>query len=126
MFVIIYLNEARGAAFDGFDGETAELQIATHFEVEDANPEDSSSFLESIYDALNIGGTELMEHTSYSKTYREEGNRSLSVGDVIEVSGKDFRGLWAVGKMGFAPISRKDRLLGVRRGNVKLLKQLGA
>lgn len=94
MKVTVYLNEARGASFDGFTKSTALLVEGFTFDLDrtivpggTAATRESLQFaLEDVYTQLNACG-DIYPHTEASRAYRAQGRRSLSVGDLVEVDG---------------------------------------
>lgn len=98
--VVVYLNDSRDSML-GFDPTTAQLHPATRFTL--PAPTDSQAMramLESIYLQLNVGG-DIVTATAYTERYRSEGNRSLSVGDVVVIGETAF----AVARFGFDTVS---------------------
>jgi hypothetical protein len=78
MKVTVYLNEAEGHWF-GYsdDQDPADLHFAGTYDFGDFEPVER--LLNRVYEVLNIGGDETIEHE-----YRTERRcRSLSVGDVV-------------------------------------------
>lgn len=94
MRVTVYLNEARGASFDGFTKSTALLVEGFTFDLDRTVPgggtpaarEALQFALEDVYTQLNACG-DIYPHTEASRAYRAQGRRSLSVGDLVEVDG---------------------------------------
>lgn len=94
MKVTIYLNEARGSMRDGFTKSTATLVEGFSFELDRtivpgggfATAESLLYALETVFEGLNIGG-DLIPHTDWSRAYRAQGRRSLSVGDLVVLDG---------------------------------------
>lgn len=109
MIAKIYLNESRDS-FSGYDPENAELHLAQKVELPDGIP--SHHTLEFLFEQLNVG-TEL----KWVKEYRKNGNRSLSVGDVV-LLGYSFQDpqAYAVGRWGWDEVSEQDFLAGKSRG----------
>ena len=97
MKVTVYLNEARGASFDGFTKSTAMLVEGFSFDLDRTIPSGSSPAarealqfaLEDVYTQLNACG-DIYPHTEASRAYRAQGRRSLSVGDLVEIDGMVF------------------------------------
>jgi hypothetical protein len=115
----IYLNESRDSFF-GFDPDNAELRFANSVDLEGVVHEN----LENIFDQLNIGG-DLIPHSDLSRRYREDGNRSLSKGDVISVSSYDSGPrFYAVAGSGYREIDSNAFVAAQRRYNVSLLEAL--
>lgn len=120
MQVKVYLNEARGSMAFGFDPEGAQLRLATEFEIGPDAPQAnlaakqelagekpvSFGILGYVFEQLNIGG-DLVPATDWTEAYRADGNRSLSVGDVITVG----ETAWTVDHLGFSTITT-DELKG--------------
>ena len=112
MDVKVYLNEGADM-FTPFNAETAELRLAAEFELEDL--EVGSSFeghkieaavyaaLEVVFKQLNVGG-DLLVATTWTEKYRADGNRSLSVGDVVTIG----ESAYAVGRFGWDKVSGAD------------------
>jgi len=108
MKVTVLLNAARYSMMDGYDRQTAELLDGFNFENgREAVPgggvatqRDIDAALNEIYELLNVGG-DLVPHRSWSRAYREQGHRSLSVGDVVVIDGYGF---FAVASMGFEEV----------------------
>lgn len=94
MKITVYLNEARGASFDGFTKATAMLVEGFSFDLDRSVPSGGSPAarealqyaLEDVYTQLNACG-DIYPHTDVSRAYRAQGRRSLSVGDLVEVDG---------------------------------------
>lgn len=94
MKVTVYLNEARGASFDGFTKSTALLVEGFTFDLDrtvgpgntPAAREALQYALEDVYTQLNACG-DIYPHTEVSRAYRAQDRRSLSVGDLVEVEG---------------------------------------
>ena len=80
MRVNVYLNEGPNHFF-GFDPETACLNLSLAFDMENAN---HYSILNLVYEQLNVGG-EIVPATEWTKQYRANRCRSLSMGDVVVV-----------------------------------------
>ena len=116
MKVTVYLNEGPDN-FRGFDFKTARLYIAAEFDLDvelpDGLPDKPwtaeaiiaaqaakeaaiSKVLEGIFTQLNVGG-DLYPAEDYTTEYRANGNRSLSVGDVVSLDGACY----AVGRFGW-------------------------
>lgn len=117
----IYLNESRDSFF-GFDADNAMMRYANGVDLDGVVHEN----LESIFEQLNIGG-DLIPHSDLSRRYREDGNRSLSVGDVIAIlppanqSGPRY---FAVASAGFKEIDPNAFVAARRRYNAMLLAEL--
>lgn len=133
--VTVYLNEARYSFSDGYNHKTARLRVAATFELDGLDWVDprvdgqlvsvgvlTASFddqdariqsaLNKVYEQLNVGG-DIVPAEAYTTAYREAGNRSLSVGDVVEVGGRAF----AVASFGFDKVIGAGVRLSVSRYN---------
>lgn len=91
MHVTVYHNEGPNH-FQPF-GPRSVLVLAAKFEVDATDP---IRALNEIYEQLNVGG-DMVPATEYTKRYRANQFRSLSVGDVV-VLGETA---WAVDRFGF-------------------------
>lgn len=117
MQVRIYHNEARGSFMADADevSQLGELHLAFEFEMDDlAEPTDRveiNKTLEGIYHQLNID----IPTAEYAVAYREDRNRSLSVGDVVKL-GDEVAFPFAVERMGFEAIANAALAVGLRRG----------
>ena len=111
MNVKVYLNH--GGMFRKFDPATAELHLAAEFEL-DVGSDDASfhghpidadvyAALELVFKQLNVGG-DLVPATEWTRRYRAEGNRSLSVGDVVVIGEIAY----SVGSFGWHQVSGND------------------
>lgn len=103
MKIKVYLNDPadRFARFMEFDPASARLRLAAEFTLDvQVTP---MCVLGLIYEQLNVGG-DMVEATEWTKVYRANGNRSLSVGDVV-VLGETA---WSVDSLGFSTISTDD------------------
>lgn len=83
--VKVYLNEGPDNFF-GFHNQFANeprLRLAAEFEVQEEDC-DGQPVLPMIFDQLNIGG-DLIPAKPWCERYRAERNRSLSVGDVVQL-----------------------------------------
>lgn len=131
----IFHNEHRDAAFEGFKAGRALLHKVFEFEIEadlewrdprqegrDVSFEELQASLENkklrvesvlntVYEQLNVGGTELLEATEWTEDYRAAGNRSLSIGDVVIVDGS----VYTVERFGFDTNMTAAVRFGVRR-----------
>ena len=95
--ITIYLNEARGASYDGFAKKTALLVEGFTFTIErdivpgggKACDESIWKILEDVFTMLNVGG-DLYPHNDWSRAYRATDRRSLSIGDVVHVDGAGY------------------------------------
>lgn len=131
--VTVYLNESRDM-FSPFDFKTARLRQAIEFDLDAALPsalppkgeplsveslqaarqahEDAAlKLLEEIFTQLNVGG-DIYPAEDYTKDYREAGNRSLSVGDVVVLGGSLP---YAVGRFGWDRIANAAVTLSAKR-----------
>jgi hypothetical protein len=111
--VTVYLNEAAVSffGFKPFKPEKAALRKAISFELDrdirfasahgkKATNEDIARVLDIVYIQLNVGG-DIYPHTTWSQSYRDLGNRSLSLGDVVHLDGGGF---FVVSRFGFKEI----------------------
>lgn len=118
MKITVYLNEARGASFDGLtpskaeliDAGTYDLPASDYIPVEGgrANQElFAQDILNRIYEQLNVGG-DLIPAAPYTEAYRAAGHRSLSVGDLVTLTDDrsvlGFQGTYAVERFGFKDV----------------------
>jgi hypothetical protein len=104
--VKVYLNESDDSFF-GFVNKfsPAQLRKAIEFDVAlptgpDQSHRQVAALLEIVFTQLNVGGN-LIPATPWTVVYRENRNRSLSVGDVVVVGESAF----ACGKFGWDAIS---------------------
>lgn len=118
--VTVYLNEAAVSFFDfkPFNPEKAALRKAISFELDrdirfaskngtKATKEDITRALDIVYVQLDVGG-DIYPHTTWSQSYRDNGNRPLNGGDVIHLEGAGF---FAVRWFGFKEVtSGADRV----------------
>lgn len=130
MKIKVYLNESRDS-FRGFDYKNARLREAAEFDLDAELPRLNLSeagsleafeafqktkeaaaiaVLEGIFTQLNVGG-DLYPAEDYTVAYREAGNRSLSVGDVVTLDGAAY----AVGRFGWDKVLAAGVSLSVRR-----------
>lgn len=92
--VKVYLNESRDS-FAGFVNQfsPAALRKVIEFDLDGRAVGDPATnvnlILESVFEQLNIGG-DLIPAAEYTKVYRQNRNRSLSVGDVVVVGETAF------------------------------------
>jgi hypothetical protein len=126
--VTVYLN-ARGS-FSGFNPEKAALRKAITFEMDrdirfaskngtKAAKEDVARVLDIVYVQLDVGG-DIYPHTTWSQSYRDNGNRPLNGGDVIHLEGAGF---FAVRWFGFKEVtSGADR---VRKAEERYAAEFG-
>ncbi len=107
----VYVNHADDA-FRGFKADTARLDraVVDHVILDETKSNPIIAALEDVFEQLNVGG-DLVEAKAYTTRYREYGNRSLSVGDVV-VLGETA---WAVGRFGWDQISGEDVHQGMLR-----------
>lgn len=108
--VVVYLNESRNGLL-GFCRRTARLRKAAEFVTDadlawhdprvdgrlvscqelsacfDDQELRERRFAETVFEQLNIGGEPGVDAAEYTVAYRAAGNRSLSVGDVVEIGG---------------------------------------
>ena len=116
MKITVYLNESDDS-FRGFDFKTARLRQAIEFDLDAVLPDGMPAkpftiesyeaakaakdkaihaVLDGIFTQLNVGG-EIYPAEDYTIEYRADGNRSLSVGDVVALDGVPY----AVGRFGW-------------------------
>lgn len=99
--VTVYLNEATDF-FSGFDPVSARLRAAAAFGIEllVGGPGAVGGLREHVFEQLNI------DHPTakWAQQYRDEHNRSLSVGDVVAIDGA----AWSVARTGWEPLNRAD------------------
>lgn len=124
----VYLNEGPDAFFP-FDRATARLRKAAEFfepmvgyvspaekSIEamqtalDDEEAEARRLAEYIFEQLNVGG-DIVPAADFTTVYREAGNRSLSVGDVVVIG----RFAFAVGRFGWDRILNAEVRLGARR-----------
>lgn len=104
----VYLNESRDSFF-GFRNEfsSPELRLAAEFVVDgpatDFIKGKPIGVLEEVFEQLNVGG-DIVPATDWTTEYRANGNRSLSVGDVVVVGESAF----AVGRFGWDDVSTSE------------------
>jgi len=102
----VYLNEGDDW-FQPFDANTAQLRLAATFDIDPSG--DPKTDLHDIFEQLNVGGG-LVPAEDYTTTYRNAGNRSLSVGDVV-ILGEIA---WTVARYGWDTISTHDLTHAIR------------
>lgn len=119
MRAVVYLNEGPGR-FINFAASMAQLRLAAVFELTADAPHANlaakaelagerhgvDGILSYIFEQLNVGG-DMVPATDWTKAYRANQHRSLSVGDVV-VLGETA---WAVASLGFTKITT-DELKG--------------
>lgn len=100
--IAVHLNTTRDASF-GFRNEFSAPALAPAAVEVELNTSwlpvrgDDSAVLEYVFEQLNIGG-DLVPAAPFTERYRDAGNRSLSVGDVVVVAGQAYsceRSGWA-------------------------------
>lgn len=109
MTVTVYLNDGPHN-FDGFDPASAQLREAVRFDavVSESVPSEATTtrLLETVFEQLNLD-----PDREWAQLYHAEGNRSLSVGDVV-VLGEIA---WTVERSGWAHISTDDLTRSIAR-----------
>lgn len=108
--VTVYLNEGEGIFFD-YEADQARLRKAAEFQIENwCIGADPTLVLNRIYEQLNIGG-DMITAEPWTKKYRRDQNRSLSVSDVVVLDDKPF----AVQSLGFKPLTWHEVDEGIGR-----------
>lgn len=105
MRTTVYLNTSRDASF-GFVNKfsPARLRVGMRFNYDTGIGGASAANAEEIYTQLNVGG-DLVPFEAYGMAWRAQGNRSLSVGDVIKFEHATGTRLYAVASCGYEEIS---------------------
>jgi len=99
MRAYIYLNEGEGH-FDGFDPVAHADKLTLVARTGAVTDRHTLSFLDDIYTELNVGGTYL----GMAELYRDNENRSLSVGDVVLVQADGSVTGFACAGTGWEPV----------------------
>lgn len=122
--VKVYLNEGPDNYF-GFKNEFANeprLRLAAAFTLPMRGDDTETPLsehavrrhLEYVFEQLNIGG-DLVEATRWTERYRVEGNRSLSVGDVVVIG----ETAWTVASAGWEQVLTEELVEAIVAFNEK-------
>lgn len=85
--VNVFLNDCPEHAFRDYLPGHCDLTPAIQYTaVKHGRPDGETLILEEAFEAFNVG----IECDPVTARYRAAGNRSLSVGDVVEVAGRSF------------------------------------
>lgn len=107
--VTVYLND-KTDFFSGFDATSAQLREAARFDVDAPSTDvELNRVLSSVFEQLNIDAPT----AEWARRYREQCNRSLSVGDVVTVG----ETAWAVARLGWDQITGDALAAGIARQN---------
>ena len=105
--VTVYLND-KTDFFGPVDAATAQLREAARFDVDaPATATELNWLLSSVFEQLNIDAPA----ADWARRYRDERNRSLSVGDVVVVG----ETAWAVARLGWDQITSDALAAGLGR-----------
>lgn len=104
--VTVYLNDTTDY-FTPFDATTAQLREAVSFDTDVVDLADLQGQLRRVFEQLNID----TPTADWAKRYRENRNRSLSVGDVVVIG----ETAWVVARFGWDQISGADVTAAVER-----------
>ncbi len=107
--VTVYLND-KTDFFNGFDAASAQLREAVRFDVDAPSTYvELDRVLSWVFEQLNINEPS----AEWARRYREQRNRSLSLGDVVTVG----ETAWAVARLGWDQLTSDAVAAGLARHN---------